>query len=182
LILSRKRDHESHFRHNEDARPARARRAERSINCISGIMAKQRMREVVWEFPSEILLRQRASEGWRLAGLEWEREAADGVPSTLDDSLEVPYGLQVAADGVHLVDNPAERAALMVMMDLIADDAPLSEVVAALNKRGMVTRAGASWTAPEVFNLLPRMVETGPRIFARQDWIAQRESKAPAAV
>ncbi len=38
-------------------------------------MARNRIREVVWERPSPHYLLERARMGWTLVALEWEREA-----------------------------------------------------------------------------------------------------------
>jgi hypothetical protein len=84
----------------------------------------------------------------------------------------VPYGFRIAADCVHLEDDPVEKRALTVMMGVITEDQPLSQVAAELNRRGFRTRRDANWTPLDVFNMLPRLVETGPAIFASAEWLA----------
>jgi hypothetical protein len=43
-----------------------------------------------------------------------------------------------------------------------------------LNRRGFRTRAGGDWSPVAVFNLLPRLIEVGPRIFSSEEWIVRR--------
>jgi Recombinase len=126
-------------------------------------------------------LRQRASEGWRLVAIEWQREAAGESGAGNGFLEEVPFGMQVAGDCFHLVDNPREREALVLMMDLIVQDHPLSLVARELNAKGYRTREGAPWNQVAVFNLLPRLVEAGPRIFSSDEWEARRKHVARAA-
>jgi len=112
--------------------------------------------------------------------LEWEREIETGLPRGEASSLreEVPYGLRVAQDGLHLEENAAEKETLVRMMDLIVEDHSLSRVAEELNGRGFRTRQGALWTASAVFNMIPRLVEVGPRIFSSDEWVALRSRLA----
>lgn len=93
------------------------------------------------------------------------------------DLIPVPYGLRVAADCVHLEEHPEEKRTLMLIMDLIVDDKPLSEIAVSLNDRGLRTRAGHAWTPAAIFNLLPRTVDAGPRIFSSDAWAEYRQSR-----
>ena len=86
---------------------------------------------------------------------------------------EVPYGMRVASDCMHLEDNETEKQALTLMMDLIVEDWPLSKVAEELNKKGHRTRNGGNWTPGAVFDLLPRLIEVGPRIFSSAEWTAR---------
>ncbi len=134
-------------------------------------MAKsERVRETAPEAVTPEFLKDREQAGWRLVALEWERPVAPGEPAR----VEVPYGWSIASDGKHLEENGQEQQALTAMMDLIVGDMPLSAVAAELNARGLRMRTGAEWTAPAVFDLLPRLVESGPRIFASEAWAARR--------
>jgi hypothetical protein len=105
--------------------------------------------------------------------LEWEREVEEpaGQPGPLSE--EVPYGLRVSADCSHLEENASEKQALIQMMDLIVQDAPLSLVAEELNRKGFRTRAGANWTPGSVFDMLPRLIQVGPRIFSSTEWSAR---------
>jgi len=94
------------------------------------------------------------------------------------DALEdAPYGLQVADDCQHLKENSKEKSALMLMMELIVKDEPLSKVADELNRRGYQNRDGHAWTPGQVFDLLPRLIEAGPRILTNGDYIARKHSK-----
>jgi hypothetical protein len=61
------------------------------------------------------------------------------------------------------------------MMEQIVQDEPLSKVAQELNSRGHRTRQGTKWSPVAVFNLLPRLIEAGPRIFSSEEWVARRE-------
>ena len=55
-------------------------------------------------------------------------------------------------------------------------DSKASDVAEELNKRRFRTRAGFAWNPASVFELLPRLIEAGPRIFTSDEWIARRKS------
>ena len=122
-------------------------------------------------------LAARVAAGWRAVTVEWEREG--NSPSSERNTREVPYGLRVAGDCRHLEEDPAEREALLRMLDLIAHDYPLSKVAADLNSLGLRTRSGARWSAPAVFELLPRLMEAGPQIVTSEEWIERRDKLFP---
>ncbi|HUI40363.1 MAG TPA: hypothetical protein VL523_00190 [Terriglobia bacterium] len=136
---------------------------------------REHLRELVAGELDAEHLKRRAGEGWRLVAVEWQREAA-GENGGVDGYLEeVPFGMQVGEDCFHLVDNPRERESLVLMMDLIVQDHPLSYVARELNLKGYRTREGGLWSQVSVFNLLPRLVEVGPRIFSSDEWEARRK-------
>jgi len=62
----------------------------------------------------------------------------------------------------------------MSAVNMIVDDFPMSGVADELNRQGYRTRKGTKWTAPAVFDLLPRMIEAGPRIFTKDEWVDRR--------
>jgi hypothetical protein len=130
----------------------------------------ERVRECVSGLPDSGYFAEKTRAGWSLVALEWERPAEqEQSPTQLH---EVPFGFRIAPDYVHLEDDPDEKRALTVMMEVITEDKPLSQVAAELNRRGFRTRQGARWTPLDCFNLLPRLVETGPAIFASAEWLA----------
>jgi hypothetical protein len=133
----------------------------------------QRVREVPSSPLSQDYLSQKANEGWKLTAVEWEREIDETTAQPGPLTEEVPYGLRVSADCRHLEENTAEKQALIQMMDLIVQDAPLSLVAEELNRKGFRTRAGANWTPGSVFDMLPRLIQVGPRIFSSTDWTAR---------
>ncbi len=135
----------------------------------------ERTREVLRESLSADYLKQKEDAGWKLVALEWQREVegeAEEPPELVED---VPYGLRVAADCSRLEENPAEKQALLLMMDLIVQDRPLSQVADGLNRAGFRTRQGTAWSPVSVFNMLPRLIEVGPRIFSSEEWMARRD-------
>ncbi len=139
-------------------------------------MAKQeRVREEISIPPAPEYWRRMADAGWRLSAVEWSRELPAGEPQSSEPAEEIPYGVQIADDCVHLEPNPAEREALLLMVELIVQDRGLAQVAAELNQRGYRTRRGTEWSAPAVFNLLPRMIEVGPHVFSQSEWAARRQ-------
>jgi hypothetical protein len=140
---------------------------------------QEQLRELVSGELDPEHVRTRLAAGWKMVAVEWQREVK-GSASGNGFQEEVPYGLQVGNDCVHLVDNPRERDALVLMMDLIVQDHPLSHVARELNLKGYRTREGAPWTQVSVFNLMPRLVEAGPRIFSSEEWEARRKRLARA--
>jgi hypothetical protein len=135
----------------------------------------ERVREAAGDSVTAEYLKQKTEAGWRLVALEWQREVeAEGErqPEFVED---VPFGLRVAADCLHLEEDPAERDILVLMMDLIVQDQPLSRVADGLNRAGFRTRQGSSWSPVSVFNMLPRLIEVGPHIFSSEEWTARRE-------
>lgn len=128
-----------------------------------------RLRETVEGSLPESLLRQRTAEGWRLTAVEWSRPGEGAGAAELGELLQnIPYGLQIAPDCRHLIENQSEKQAMELMLDLIADDKPISKIAAALNERGFRTRSGAEWTRSMVFSLLPRLIEAAPDIRWRE--------------
>lgn len=114
----------------------------------------------------------RTSQGWRAVAVEWERPRDSGGP-TLE---AVPYGMRVAADHVHLEECPAEIDALLTILEGIVTDWPMSRIATDLNNRGSLMRNGMPWNQTSVFELLPRLIDYGPRLFHREEWIERRRS------
>ena len=100
----------------------------------------QRVREVPSAPLTPDYVSQKAKEGWKLTAVEWEREVEE--PATQPGPLteEVPYGLRVSADCSHLEENATEKQALILMMDLIVQDAPLSLVAEEFDRRQLDLR------------------------------------------
>lgn len=135
----------------------------------------ERIRESVTGAVDADHMRQKTEAGWRLVALEWQREiqGEEGESETLIQ--DVPYGLRVSTDCLHLIEDPDEKNALMMMMELIVREDPFSQVASELNQRGFRTRNGSRWTPVSVFNMLPRLIEVGPNIFSSDEWEARRE-------
>jgi hypothetical protein len=139
-------------------------------------MAKtERLRDALSGSPTIEYLNQMAASGWKLVALEWQRETDEEVPAAAPHMEEVPYGLQVADDGRHLMENAAEMRILAVAVNMFVDDLPVSRVAEELNRLGYRNRQGDRWTPIAIFQLIPRMIEAGPKIFANDDWLRLRK-------
>jgi len=140
-------------------------------------MAKlERMRqEVPGSFGPDDIARQ-AGQGWKLVAVEWERELPE-TEAAGRSAEEVPFGLQIARDAARLEENSIEQEVLFLMMELTVQDGPYSAIADELNRRGYRTRQGTKWTPVSVFQMLPRLIEVGPRIFSTREW-QQRKARA----
>lgn len=126
-------------------------------------------------------LKTQTEQGWRIVAIEWERElpeiAAEPVTASAE---EPPFGLQVSDETNQLEVNPTEREALFTMMELTVQEGPYSRIAEELNRRGFRTRQGRRWSPVSVFQMLPRLIEVGPRIFSTDEW-QERRRKLKAA-
>jgi hypothetical protein len=142
----------------------------------------ERIRDVIsGPFSSEIM-QQRTAAGWQLVSIEWRRELPGNAPlseGAFDE--EIPYGLRISDDCKRLEIEPREHQALVLMMELLVQDFPLSSVVSDLNEKGFRTRAGKPWSRISVFNMLPRLIEIGPTLFPTEEWEARRQKFARLA-
>jgi hypothetical protein len=134
----------------------------------------ERVRETIQGPVTEDLIREKAKAGWKPVAVVWERELDASEPSYIRE-VDVPYGYKVAPDAVHLEVNDQENQVLMLTMELIVQDHRLSHIAARLNERGFRTRSGFLWNPASVFELLPRLIEAGPRIFTSEEWIERRK-------
>jgi hypothetical protein len=125
---------------------------------------------------------RRAADGWTLSAVEWVRETQ--VPDTAAEAPslkinvqpeEIPYGLRIADDGFHLEENPVEKAALLLILERIVMEKRLSQIAEDLNHQGLRTRRGTRWSSSTVFDLLPRLIETGPKLLNSSDWRQRRD-------
>ena len=124
---------------------------------------------------------KRAADGWTVAAIEWVRdvEGEDDIaqPQHLESRPEpekIPYGLSIAADGLHLEPNPVETTVLLLILEKIVIEKRLSHIAADLNERGFRTRKAIQWTPSAVFNLLPRLIEVGPKLLNSAEWRERR--------
>jgi len=139
-------------------------------------MAKlERVREVLSKPLEPEYVKLRAEAGWKLVAVEWEREVEEAQRQPGRSLEEIPYGLRVSDDCLHLVENPAETQVLIQMLDGIVQDMPFSKIAEELNRSGLRTRSGAKWEPVFVFNMLPRLIQVGPRIFSSEEWQAQKK-------
>lgn len=131
----------------------------------------ERERDFMTSPPSGDYFKTKAAEGWRLVAVEWERGVSlKGLPVE-----DVPFGLRVATDCQRLEENPDEVEVLVLMMETIVQDGPLSEAARVINERGHRTREGEKWTPKALFYLLPRLIEVGPRLCTSEEWVERRK-------
>ncbi|MEM8930557.1 MAG: hypothetical protein AAGE94_05250 [Acidobacteriota bacterium] len=133
-------------------------------------MSKERVRETLSRPITPEFLERKLGEGWRPVAIEWERDAVgDG-----DTRVPVPYGLNIADDGQNLFESDAEMGVLRRILAGIVEDRPLSDIAAELNGHGVARRDGSPWTAPSIFELLPRVIEVAPSIYDSEAWQKHR--------
>ena len=130
----------------------------------------ERIRDIVSGPVSPEIIQQRSAAGWQMSSIEWRREIPDSeTPSDRAFAEDIPYGLRIADDGLRLEVHPNENRALMLMMELLGQDFPYSSIVSDLNEKGFRTRSGKPWDHIAVFNMMPRLIEVGPRLFASEE-------------
>jgi hypothetical protein len=127
----------------------------------------ERIRDVISGPFSPDVMEQRTKAGWQMVSIEWRRELPDSeAPREGVASEEIPYGLRISDDCMRLEVDPTENQALMLMMDLLGQDFSYSHIVSDLNEKGFRTRSGEPWSQVSVFNMMPRLIEAGPGLFA----------------
>lgn len=123
---------------------------------------------------------RRAADGWTLSAIEWVREVE--VPDATEASFatssvepeEIPYGVRIGEDGLHLEPNPVENTVLLLILEKIVMEKRLSQIAEDLNGRGFRTRKGSRWSSSAIFDLLPRLIEAGPKLLKSSDWRERR--------
>jgi hypothetical protein len=123
---------------------------------------------------------ERLAAGWKIETIEWGKD--DGVtppesaPATVHEAGDeaAPFGLEIVSESLQLKQNPREIAVLMTILEMVVMDKGAPLIADELNERGYRTRRGARWTAPAVFDLLPRMIEMGPQLLTSADWQSRR--------
>jgi hypothetical protein len=136
----------------------------------------ERIRDVVSGPFSPDVIRQRMAAGWQMVSIEWRRELPDSEapPEGGVFGEDIPYGLCISQDCKRLEVDPHENKVLLLMMDLLAQDFSYSAIVSDLNEKGFRTRDGRPWSRVAVFNMMPRLIEVGPRIFSSEEWEQRR--------
>ncbi|MFZ0744529.1 MAG: recombinase family protein [Terracidiphilus sp.] len=137
----------------------------------------ERIRDVISGPVSPEIIRQRTASGWQMVSIEWRRELPDSeAPTEGGFSEDIPYGLRISDDCKRLEVEPNEHRALILMMELLVQDFSYSSIVSDLNEKGFRTRDGRPWSRVAVFNMMPRLIEVGPRMFSSEEW-EKRKSK-----
>ena len=131
----------------------------------------ERIRDIVTGPFSLEVLQQRTAAGWQMHSIEWRRELPDSeTPSDGAFAEDIPFGLRISQDGLRLEVEPSENRALMLMMELLGQDFSYSSIVSDLNEKGFRMRDGRPWNRVAVFNMMPRLIEAGPRLFSSEEW------------
>jgi hypothetical protein len=147
----------------------------------------ERMRDAVsGPFSPEIIQRRMAS-GWQMVSIEWRRELPDAEsPAEGVFDEDIPYGLRISDDCRRLEVDPVEHQILMLIMELLVQDFSYSSIVSDLNEKGYRQRNGQPWSRVAVFNMIPRLIEVGPRFFSSAEWEQRRlrfaHAKPPSAL
>ena len=137
----------------------------------------ERMRDVISGTFSPQVIQQRTAAGWQMVAIEWRRELPDTeAPPETAFAEQIPYGLRISDDCKRLEVEPRENEILVRMMDLLAQDFSYASIVSDLNEKGFRTREGKPWTRTSIFNMMPRIIEVGPRIFSSEQW-QQKQAK-----
>jgi len=146
----------------------------------------ERMRDVISSPFSAGVIQQRTAAGWQMVSIEWRRELPESeapVEGAFDE--DIPYGLRISEDCKRLEVEPTEHQTLMLMMELLVQDFGYSSIVSDLNEKGFRMRDGRPWKRVAVFNMIPRLIEVGPRFFSSEEWEKRRQrfskAKAPDA-
>lgn len=143
---------------------------------------QQRRRELVSSSLTLDYFVQKAAEGWTLAAVEWVREVSDRKQEPVQFTTpaeDLPYGLRLTDQGTNVERNPLEMTVLLLILERIIQEKRVTEIAADLNRSGFLTRKGSAWTASEVFELLPRLIEAGPALLKSPAWLERRPASGP---
>jgi hypothetical protein len=133
----------------------------------------ERIREVLEGPLTADELERKAASGWRPIAVEWERTSSvAGTQAPVKQ--QVPYGLRISDDHQHLEEHAEEVQVMLAILEGIVEDRSMSRIAEELNRRGYHMRTGEAWTQSGVFELLPRLIDFGPRLFSREEWIERR--------
>lgn len=139
-----------------------------------------RIREKVTIPPTSVYLSRMHDAGWRLVALEWEREievSGEPLETPVEElgSEEIPFGLRIASDCRHLEDDPLEMQTLKFLAEMIVQDVSFRSMADALNAREYRTRDSHPWSAASVFKLIPRLIDTAPRLLSGSEWESRKK-------
>lgn len=136
----------------------------------------ERIRDVISGQLDPEIFRQRTTTGWQIVSIEWRRELPESeTPTPGAFNEDIPYGLRISDDCQRLEVDPTENRTLILMMELLVQDFPYSSIVSDLNEKGLRMRDGKPWNRVAVFNMTPRLIEVGPRLFATDEWVKIRQ-------
>jgi len=139
----------------------------------------ERIRDMITQPLLEEIVRQRTASGWHLVSLEWRRELPDSeVPTDGAYPEDIPFGLRISEDCRRLEIDPNEQQALLQMMEMLVQDFSFSAIASDLNEKGFRTRDGKRWNPVAIFNMIPRLIDVGPRLFPTEEWEKRRQKFA----
>jgi len=117
-------------------------------DCLRTDMPKlERVRDFMTMPPAADYFADKMADGWRLVAVEWERGAAQAGPPVEG----IPFGLRVASDCRRLEESPDEVQVLLLMLEVLVQDGPLSLAAQRINERGYRTREESRGRAPLCF-------------------------------
>jgi len=138
-------------------------------------MQTERIRQTLTSPLTLDQLQSLQNQGWKAVAVEWEREMPQPQDQVSKEIEEPPFGLRVGDDCLTLQQDPEETETLATIMELIIQDGPYSSIAQELNRRGYLTRRGTKWSPVSVFEMLPRLIEAGPKILSSQEWHHRRQ-------
>lgn len=139
----------------------------------------ERIRDTVTGPVLDAVVRQRLAAGWQPVSIEWRRELPDSErPTEGAFAEEIPYGLRISDDCKRLEIDATENQILLQMMESLVQDFSFSSIASDLNEKGFRTRDGKRWTPVAIFNMIPRLIDVGPRLFSTEEWERRREKFA----
>ena len=68
----------------------------------------------------------------------------------------IPFGFRLAADGVHLIEDPAEQETIRKVEELRAGGMSLRQIAAHLNENGITKREGTPWNHVNLHGICKR--------------------------
>ena len=68
----------------------------------------------------------------------------------------IPFGFRLAADGVHLIEDPAEQETIRKVEELRASGMSLRQIAAHLNENGITKREGTPWNHVNLHGICKR--------------------------
>jgi hypothetical protein len=135
----------------------------------------ERIRDMITAPLLEEMVRQRVAAGWHLVSVEWRRELPDSeTPTDGAYPEEIPYGLRISDDCKRLELDETENQTLLQMMEMLVQDFTFSSIASDLNEKGFRTRDGKRWNPVAIFNMIPRLIDVGPRLFSLEEWEKRR--------
>jgi len=104
-----------------------------------------RMLAVLAEFESDIISER------TILGMDCKRDRGESLG-------KIPFGSDLAGDGVTLVDNPGEQNVLQIIRRLRSEGESLRKIAAELTRRGIPTKEGKdTWTHTAVNRIVKRI-------------------------